>query len=260
MLNLNLATIAFQLVNFLVFAALLYYFLFRPVRRRIRERAAERKRLTHQLEEEREEVEEMRAELEARLADAEEEADQIINEAQEKAEVEREALLEDTQDEVERILAEARADAQQVRHQAMEEFHDDLLDAVIQLSGHAINEVVPPEAHDRLVEQLNDRIWELGRSEMDRVETLRLSLGERAPTAHIVSAEELKGDQQAELASTLAALADRHVDLQVRVDPDLIAGLRVRLEDVVMDNTLRSSLQDLRDEVSQALKEQIENE
>ncbi|MGD1992311.1 MAG: F0F1 ATP synthase subunit delta [Anaerolineae bacterium] len=260
MLNLNLATIAFELVNFLVFAALLYYFLFRPVRRRARQRAAERERLARQIEAEQQEVEEMRVELGARLADAEAEADQIINQAQEKAEAEREALLEKTQDEVERILAEARADAQQVRHQAMQEFHDQLLDAIIRLSGHAISEVVPPEAHDRLVEQLNDRIWELGRSEMDRVETLRLSLGDRAPTAHIVSAEELKADQQAELASTLAALADRHVDLQVRVDPDLIAGLRVRLEDVVMDNSLRSSLQDLRDEVSQALEEQTEDE
>ena len=260
MLNLNLATIAFQLVNFLVFAALLYYFLFRPVRRRIRERAAERERLTRQIEEEREEVEEMRAELEARLADAEKEADRVINRAQEKAREEREALLEEAQDEVGRILAEARADAQQVRHQAMEEFHDDLLDAIIQLSGHALDEVVPPETHHRLVEQLNDRIWELGRSEMDRVETLRLSLGDREPTAHIVSAQELKADQQAELASTLAALADRHVDLQVRVDPDLIAGLRVRLEDVVIDNSLRSSLRDLRDEVSQALEERMEDE
>ena len=260
MLNLDLATIAFELANFLVFTALIYYFLFRPVRRRIRERAEERKRITQKIEEEREEVERMRSELDERLAEAEEEADQILKEAEEKAEAEREALLEDAQKEVERVLAEARADAQQMRHQAVEEFHDKLLDAIIQLSSQAIKEVTPPEAHNRLVEQLNDRIWELGQSEMDRVETLRLSLGDRSPTAHIVSAQELTSDQQGELAHTLSALADRHVDMEVHVDSHLIAGLRVRLEDVVMDNSLQASLEDLRDDVSEALGEQMEDE
>ena len=44
MLNLDTATIAFQIVNFLVLAALLNYFLFRPVMRNMKDRAAEKER------------------------------------------------------------------------------------------------------------------------------------------------------------------------------------------------------------------------
>jgi len=49
MLNLDFATIAFQIVNFLALAALLYYLLFRPVMRSVKEREAERERLAREI-------------------------------------------------------------------------------------------------------------------------------------------------------------------------------------------------------------------
>ncbi|HEC33912.1 MAG TPA: hypothetical protein ENI37_04275, partial [Chloroflexi bacterium] len=60
--------------------------------------------------------------------------------------------------------------------------------------------------HDSLVQQLSDRIWELGRSEMERVETFRRSLGDRAPTAYVTTARPLSPEQQGLLARTFTAL------------------------------------------------------
>lgn len=100
----------------------------------------------------------------------------------------------------------------------------------------------------------------MGRSEMARVEAFRVSLGDREPTAYVTSAKPLSSEQQGELARTLTALADRHVDLDLRIDASLAAGLRVRLEDIVIDNTIAGQLQELRESVAQALKEDIENE
>jgi len=260
MLNLDFATIAFQIINFLVLAGLLYYFLFRPVMRRAQARAAEKERLAHETSQEREEATKLRVELEARLARVEEETAALIARAQEQAEVERATLLQEAQVEVERILAEAHADAHRLRQQAVDDFHAELVDAILEISGSMIGHAAPPEVHDVLIQQLNERIWDLGRSEMERVETFRRSLGERTPTAHVTTARPLSPEQQGLLARTFTALADRHVNLELKADPALAAGIRVRLGDMVVDNSIAGRLDELHEAASQALKEHVANE
>ena len=260
MLNLDFATIAFQIINFLALAALLYYFLFQPVMRNVKDRVAEKERLAREMAQDREEAAKLRAELETRLERADEEVAAIIAEAQEQSEDERTALLEEARAEAERILVEAHADAQRLRQQAVEDFHDDVLDAILEISGQVIGRTTPPEVHDALVQQLNDHIWELGRSEMRRVETIRRSLSDRAPTAYLTSARPLSAEQQGQLARTFTALADRHVNLELRIEPDLAAGLRVRLGDMVVDNSIAGQLNELRGAASKALRERVANE
>jgi len=260
MLNLDVWTIVFQIINFLVLAAALYYLLFRPVMRGVKERAAEKERLARELAQERDEAARLRAELEARLAHAGEEAAAIAATAQEQAEAERRALLQEAQVEVERILVEAHADARRLQQQAVDESHDDLLDAILEISGWVIGRATPPEVHDALIQQLCDRIWELGRSEMDRVETFRRSLGDRTPTAYVTTARPLSPEQQGLLARTFTALADRHVNLELRTDSTLAAGIRVRLGDTLVDNSIGGQLAEMREAVSQALKERMTGE
>jgi len=45
---------------------------------------------------------------------------------------------------------------------------------------------------------------------------------------------------------TFTALADRHVNLELRTDPNLAAGLRVRLGDMVVDNSVAGDSQSVR--------------
>jgi F-type H+-transporting ATPase subunit b len=257
MIDLDIATIAFQIINFLALAALLYYFLFRPVMRNIKKRAAERERLAREIAQNREAAARLRAELEARLEHAGEEAATVIARAEEQAKTDREALLQEAQGEVERILVEAHADAHRLRSQTVGDFHDELLDAILEISGHVIGQAAPPEAHDALVQQLCDRIWELGRSEMERVDAFRRSLGERAPTAYVTTARSLSSEQQGLLARTFNALADRRVNLELNIDPALAAGIRVRLGDFIVDNSVAGQLAELREAVSKALEERM---
>jgi F-type H+-transporting ATPase subunit b len=257
MLNLDIWTVTFQIINFLALAGLLYYFLFRPVMRSMKARATEKEQMDREIAGNRERAAQSRAELEARLAHAEEEAGAIIASAGEQADSERKALLQEAQAEVERILIEAHADAQRLRGQAVDDFHEELLDAILEISGQVIGQAAPLEVHDALVQQLSDRIWELGRNEMARVEAFRRSLGERAPTAYVTTARPLSPEQQGLLASTFTALADRNVNLDLSTDPELAAGMRVRLGDFVVDNSIGGQLAELREAVSAALKERV---
>ena len=257
MLNLDLATVAFQVVNFVILAVLLNRLLFQPMLRNAAQRRAERELLAQQLAEERQNVASLRAEQQRWQEQIEQEMQEATKEARARAEAERQELLKQARSEAERMLVEAQADVQRLAQQAMDEFHDQLVETVLAVSGTVIDRVAPPELHDALISGLSQRIREMGRSEMRRVESIRHSLGEREPTAFISSARELSVEQQGQLAQILTALADRHVSLELGTDPDLVAGVRVRLGDMAMDNSIAGRLQELKDQVLAALRGKV---
>ena len=257
MLDLDISTIVFQVLNFVALAALLYWFLLKPVMRKVQERATEKERLMHEAALEHERASQARAALEERLAHAEEEAAAIINSAEERIEAARRSLVEEAYKESERILEEAHDEERRLRQQALAESYDDILNVIIELSGTAIGRAAPPELHDHLVKRLRDSIYELGRSDIARVEDFRRALGDRTPAVSIVTARSLTPEQQGVLVRTMTALADRHVDLEVKTDPALVAGVRVRVGDMLIDSSIAGDLAELREGVAKALENRL---
>lgn len=259
-MNPTLTTAVFQIVNFLVLTGLLYLLFFKPMMRKMRARLAERESLRAQLVKDQAEVARLRAELEQRLTDLEEEAARAISEAHDRAEMERVAVLRSAQEEVEHLLVEAQMDAYRIRQQALDEFHDQLLDTILAISAQAIAQTAPEELHEAMVRQLNERVREMGRHEMPRVEAFRRALGERTPTVTITSARSLSPELQGLLVRTFSALADRTPRLEVHVDPSLALGVRVRIGDMLMDHSIAGHLAEVRENVSQSLKEHLGDE
>jgi len=259
MLSLDLATIIFQVINFLVLAFILNRFLFQPVLRKAAEREEEKNRLMHDLAEERRQLATVRADLEQKQVEFEEQLEQMRTGSRDAVEKERQELLKEARAEAEKILVEAQTDAYRLKEQAVNEFHEQLVEAILAVTSTVAGRLCPPEVHDRMVSGLGDRVREMGRSEMPRVEAIRRSLGNREAVAYVTTAKELSTDQQAQLVRFLTALADQNVDVQLKIDHDLVAGLRVRLGDTVMDNSLAGQLEELRGEVSLALKEQTDS-
>jgi F-type H+-transporting ATPase subunit b len=257
MLELDLPTILFEILNFLLLSVLLHRFLFRPVIQRVEKHTAEKARLARETAHNHAEAARLRAELEERLAHVHEQVDEIVAQARRQIEHERQDMLQTIQEEAERVLAETHAEVDQHRRQTANEFHAELVEAVLTLSGQLIAQVAPPGLHDALVQQLNDRIWELGRGEeIHRVETLRRSLKERDPVVYTSSARELSAEQVRQLVRTFSALADRTVNVELTTEPELAAGLRVRIGDLLVDNSIAAQLAELREQASQALQEQ----
>ena len=260
MLNIDWATIAFQIINFLVLAGALYYFALRPTMERVGDRRSEKREMMKEIRKDREEAKALRERLEERLSEAEEEADEIIADAHKQAEAERQRMLTEVEGDIEAMLVDAREDVEQMRRQAVDEFHDELIEAICDIGAEVIREAAPPEVHDALLSQLTDRIWQMGRQEMERVRAFRQSLGERTPTAHVTTAKPLSAEQQGELARTLTALADRNVDIEMETKPDLAAGMRVRIGDIVVDNSIAGRLRELREETSHELEERLSDD
>jgi F-type H+-transporting ATPase subunit delta len=70
-------------------------------------------------------------------------------------------------------------------------------------------------------------------------------------TAEITVAEPLKDDHAAALKSALKAISGKDVDLAVKIDPAIIGGLVVKLGSRMVDSSLRTKL----NAIKQAMKE-----
>ncbi|MBN1438036.1 MAG: F0F1 ATP synthase subunit delta [Anaerolineales bacterium] len=254
MLDLDLTTIVLEILNFLALTVGLYYLLFRPVMRRVEARAQEKARVEREMKRALQEAEEHKAELERRLGRVDEEVDRLMDEARERIERERSQMLEEIRAEAEQARDDAEADILRHHKQELKEFNQYVLDTLIALSGELIEKAAPAEVHDRLVQETNDYVWKLGKEQAHEVEALRRSLGDRTPTVHISSARALSPDQQRMLAKTFSALTDRNVNFEIETDSKLYGGVRVRVGDMLFDNSIAAQLERIRSETQSGLQ------
>lgn len=260
MLDIDLTTILAEILNFLVVAIALYFLLFKPTVKRIEKRANEKEKILANAQQKEEEAEEKLAMVEQRLADIDNEIEARLEEAYQKAQSESQALLDETQKEAERIIRDAEKEAEKRQRLEMEELHQELVDTILKISAEVLSKTTPDKTHEILIEELNQEIWDMGKSDMPQVRTIRDSLAERTPTVNVVSAKELSPDQQRSLVRTFSALADRNVNMEITIDPELIAGLRIRMGDLVVENNLSVELEELKSEVIKSLEESIHGE
>jgi F-type H+-transporting ATPase subunit delta len=70
--------------------------------------------------------------------------------------------------------------------------------------------------------------------------------------AHVTSSVPLSSQQETRLRETLRRMLDKDVALEAKVDPDIIGGMVIRVGDQVIDGSVRTHLE--------ALKQQLEHE
>jgi len=260
MLDIDIVTILAQILNFLVIAVVLYFLFFKPILHRMNERAVAKEAILANAQEKEQQAEEKLSQIEQRLSDIDSEIEAKLEEAYQKAQAERESLLEATQNEAQRILSEAEKEAAKRQQQEMEELQDRLVDTILDISAQILRKTTPDVVHENLVEDLNSEVWDMGKNDMRQVRTIRESLTERTPTVYITSARELTPEQQRSLIRTFSALADSNVNMEIEVEPDLIAGIRVRIGDLVVENTLAMELNELKSTVAETLEEDTDAE
>ena len=186
MLKLDLTTILLEILNFLALGVGLYYFLFRPVMKRVESRAKEKIRVEREMRQQLLDAQQLKEKLEANLAQVNEEISLLMEKARDQIERERRQMLDAIHAEAEQTRKDIEADIQRYQKQELEQFNERLLNTMMALSGELIEKVAPPDVHDKLVQEANDYVWRLGKEKPLELETLRRSLGERTPTVYIL--------------------------------------------------------------------------
>ncbi|HHX42761.1 MAG TPA: hypothetical protein GX714_02065 [Chloroflexi bacterium] len=257
MLELDWATLLFQIINFVVLMALLGYFLFRPLRRKLDERGQIIAETLQRARDQEAEAKQLREQWEERMRTVDQQAEEIIHRAQVAANQRAAELLEQTRQRIDRLTEEMRSDLARHRDEIVAQHYDDLLDAIIDVSGSAVRSVTTRRTHDDLVTNFCASIYQMPQEEVDQ---FRRVMADRVPHAFVSTPVALTPDQTKTLTDTLSSLIDRHVELQVDIQPELVAGLQVRLADRLIDNSVRQHLSRIRNRVRQDLVARLEAE
>jgi F-type H+-transporting ATPase subunit b len=258
MLEIDLVTILFQIINFVVLAAALYFLLFKRMIKKANQRKQEAEVVRQESLQNLEESRKLRIEAEDYLSNISQKVDEHIEKAKLEIEQHREQVLQLTKEEADEIYKQRKEDTIRTQKRTVEKFRKEILDTIVEVSQQTLQLTTPDEIHHLLIKQMNERVWDLGKSEMRRVETIRKSLSDREPILEIRTAKPLTREEKAQVIRTFSALADKNVKLELDTDPDLVAGLRVRLGDFIVDNSLAAKLNEISENTMQQLSDKLD--
>lgn len=160
------------------------------------ENAKRRAELLTTAEEMNQQAEDNLALIVGRLDNLDKEIEVHLENAKSLMQAESEALLDATKTEAESILIDAEKEVVKLQQQGIEDFHEKLVNGILNISKQVLTQTTPAEVHDNLVNELIEKIWDMGKQDMHQVRTVRDSLTERTPTVRAASAKALTPDQQ----------------------------------------------------------------
>lgn len=260
MLDINLTTIMFQMANFAIMTALLYFLLFKRVSAQVRKRKEHLALIEAETRENFSAAEQARLEAEKQLASVQSQINERVSRAKSELEQNRLQIIDITHKEAEHIIKEAVETAEIEQMRSLEKYNDKLTTAIIEIVKNLLHQYSPEVIHNSLVQQTNERIWELGKKEMERVQAIRHSLHDREPILALESAFPLSKEQQANLIRTFSALADKNLHLDMSINKALASGIRVHLGDFIINNSLDALLHDIEQQAQQQVADFIANQ
>jgi F-type H+-transporting ATPase subunit b len=243
-MDLNLSTLIFQIINFLVMVFILTRFFFKPVLRVLDERS---KRVTSALDEaekrERDAAEKQVA-YEQRLTEAQEQVTVMQQQGQEELERARRRALSEARDEIQALRAKADREIREARQQAISRHYDELARLATDLGGQLMREAGGDAFQRSSVQEFSKRLSALSPDAYLHV----LEGGDRdAVRVQLVSAYELDAESLSAIETRAQEMAGGPIEMTYTVDPALVAGATMRFGDVVIDGSVAGQLESLRE-------------
>ena len=246
MLDLDAATLIFQIINFLVLLWALSKFLFKPLMGKMGARGQAISDTLQGARDQEAEAAHLKAEWEEKLRLLDEQREDTLQAAQVEASRRSAELMQEARIRLDRLTEEMRTDLDRQRYELVVRHYDEILDTIVAISGNVVQSVTTRRTHDDLVTNFAASIYQMPQSD---VEEYRRLMAGRVPTAFVATPVALSADQTKTLSDTLSSLVDRRVELRVTIEPSLIAGIQVRLSDKLVDNSISQQLERIRDRV-----------
>ncbi|CAM5766584.1 ATP synthase subunit b [Labrys miyagiensis] len=228
-------TLGLQAVNVLVLLWLLQRFLFRPVAAIVAERQASAARLLDDAQTARQQA---LAEGDAARREAAQIADgraEAIKAALAEAEAQKAALLSSARAEAERLRAEAEAGIARLRQEEAAAADERASRLAVDIAARLL-ECLPDSARvTGFVDGLVSALADLPASTLAQ-------LGANGSPVRLKAPRSLSPEEVASCSTALGKVLGRPVDVEVAVDPGLIAGLEIEAAHVAVGNSLCAHL------------------
>src|SRR5579872_1716801 len=238
-MNFSFSTFIFEIINFLVLAYILQRFLYRPLHDMIDRRREAIARAQEEAAEARRQAEELQQQLAAKLAGADEQRRQVLARAHDEAEEQRRRLLAHADDEARDRIADAERAIELEKRDARDALQAELLHDALEVTERLLAEVSSSTVQEQLVERLVSTLDALPVQERKQL-TESWKPGDRAV---LESASVLGRSEVERIEKAASNIVGRPVDLSLQTDPDLIGGVRLRLDGHLWDASLAGSLE-----------------
>ena len=157
-ISVNLWQIVVSLLNLVILFLIIKKFLYQPVKNMLKSRQEKIDEKNSQAEAYLSEAEETKAQLEARLNDAENQADEILNEATVNATRRKEKILAEARDEADAIIRQAKTNAELEMKKAESDIKTQIVDVSFELSKKIIEREINKEDHHKLIDSFIEQI------------------------------------------------------------------------------------------------------
>jgi F-type H+-transporting ATPase subunit b len=223
--------ILLQVITFAVLAVLLHQLLYRQVTRsmaRLQRLYQENRQREEELKRRREETEQ---ELRTTRARHDEEIGKLKAETEAAAQERRNEVLAQAKEEGRRVVAEAEAKRERMRASLVSEMEEKAVGLASDIIGRVFTAPVAQSIHAHLIDELIEEIGKDGRRPDVAPETVE-----------VVVAFPLTPTQHERLLAIFSSTTGRAVTIKETIDEALVAGMVVRLANVVLDGSLNNKL------------------
>ena len=159
-ISINIWQVVISLANLVILFLILKKFLFEPVKKIKAKRENEIESQYLKAEKVNQEADELKAGWEEKIAAADQKADEIINEAVERANSRNEVMLYESREKADQIIRKAKADIERDRREARETIKKEIVDVSQAISEQIIGREINMEDHRDLIDNAIDRMGE----------------------------------------------------------------------------------------------------
>lgn len=153
-------TLLFQWGNLLILYLVIKKFLFGPIQNIIESREKEVQALYDAAEQAKNDAAAMKEEYSEHLANAKDEANEILKIANKKATVRGEEIIRDAQEKAAAIVARADVQIEMERKRAFEEVKQDISDIALLAASKVVERELSAEEHERLIGEFIENVGE----------------------------------------------------------------------------------------------------
>jgi F-type H+-transporting ATPase subunit b len=224
-----------QIVNFLVMFGLLTVLLWKPAKKRLDERQAMLEKQVADTEAAAKVREEIGQEREAVLAEARKEGEKIVAQASERVE----AIKKEASEEAKKILEKAKLDAKEEESRLLKGVRDQVgvlaIAATQKLLGAALDEAKQKALVDEFFSSVKSgKVVVLKGEEFE------------GKTAVVTSALPLTNKEKQVIEKDILKRTKGDPEISFDVDPDLLGGLTIKIDDTVYDHSVSAQLSSMR--------------
>jgi F-type H+-transporting ATPase subunit b len=233
-------TLLFQIINFIVLLFILKRVLYKPLKEIIEKRRNIIGKNISEAEKIKEEAMEMHAANQQEMEKLKELKRELTDKMKEEVEAEKGVILADAEKEAQKLIEKKQVLFDTEKRRLETELKSQALEIVETFCTRLLRDISNEDLHRALFTRLKAEIPRL-------TEDIKNAYGDNEIKIELLSAYPLSEADMKEIENEFATRLNKKVSFEAVLDADLIGGLRIRALDKVYDASLKGQIQTFRD-------------